>query len=261
MSPTPHPSRRTLAVTLATALAGLALLAGCTGPAPDPLAPLAGMAASAMGETEQRLTRAHQFLADEVLPHPAVSGLFDGTVPEDAPPISWGTTPYIAVGAVDAQGELIDALPSAGEGIRKLLTAAARGPEVGDLLVIPNTFSFVLPMRQPVPGHDGAALTALLDVDRVLVQGVLQPVAEAAGGFAFLADGNHNVVLSTLPDLSGRAMGHFDIPVPAGGERATATVTINGRAYDVGTATASGGRGWVIGVGVAAGQTGDAAPA
>jgi hypothetical protein len=258
MSFNAHPRRRTLATALAAALV---VLAACSGPAPDPLAPLAGLAASAMGETEQRLTRAHRFLADEVLPHPAVSGRFNGNVPEDAAPISWGTTPYIAVGAVDAGGELIDALPSAGEGIRKLLTAAARGPEMGDLTVIPNTFAFVLPMRQPVPDHGGAALTALLDVDRVLVQGVLQPVAEAAGGFAFLADADRNVVLSTLPDLSGRALAHFAIPAPAAGEQATATVTVNGRAYDVGTATAGGDRGWVIGVGVAAGQTGDAAPA
>lgn len=247
--------------TLAAALTALLALAACSSPPPDPLAPLAGLAASAMDEAEQRLARAHRFLADEVLPHPAVSGLFDGTVPEDAPPISWGTTPYVAVGAVDAAGNLLAALPSAGDGIRKLLADAARGPEVGDLTLIPNTFSFVLPMRQPVPGHDGAFLSALLDVDRVLVRGVLQPVAEAAGGFAFLADGNRNVVFSTLPDLSGRALAHFAIPVPEPGAETTATVTIGGRTYDVGTAATRGSRSWVIGVGVSAGRMAAPPPA
>lgn len=252
MIPTGHPFRWTLATVL---VAVCVLAAACSRPQPDPLAPLAGLARSAMTETEQRVARAHRFLAEEVLPQPRVAGLYTGEIPDDVPGLSWGTTPYIAVGAVDAAGALIEALPSAGDGVRRLLREAARGPEVGDLILIPNTFAFTLGMRQPVPGHEGAALSALLDVDRVIAQGVLQPVAEAAGGFAFLADGNRNVVLSTLPALTGRAISHWSIPVPEPGRDATATVEIDGKRYDVGTATSAGTHAWLIGVGVSAGRT------
>jgi hypothetical protein len=228
----------------------LAALAACS--QTDPLAPLADLARSGVAEAEGRVDKAHAFLGSDVLPHPEVTGLFEGKppVPQEKSEITWGSTPYIAVAAYDAEGRLIAALPRAGEALDGLLKAAAQGPEVGDLVVIPNTFAFTLGLRQPVPDHPGAALSALLDVDKVLVQGVLNPVAEAAHGFAFLADGRHDVVLTTLPALTGRALSRWSIPVPEAGKQATATVTIDGRAYDIATATGKGPNGWTLGVGV-----------
>lgn len=237
---------------LVAALLAATLATGCG--KSDPLAPMAALARSGVAEAEARVQKAHAFLKDEVLPHPEVAGLFRGEPPvaQEKSEITWGATPYIAVGAFDAQGHLIAALPHASEALDGLLEAAAKGPEVGDLQVIPNTFAFTLGMRQPVPDAPGAALSALLDVDRVLVQGVLNPVAEAAHGFAFLADGRHDVVLTTLPALAGRALSHWSIPVPEAGKDATATVTIDGRAYDLATSTAGSGNGWTLGVGVEA---------
>jgi hypothetical protein len=246
---------------LAAALLAAALAGACS--KSDPLAPMAALARSGVAEAEARVQKAHDFLKDQVLPHPEVMGLFEGkpAVAPEKSEITWGSTPYIAVGAFDAQGQQIAALPRAADALDDLLAQAAKGPEVGDLMVIPNTFAFTLPMRQPVPGHPGANLSALLDVDRVLVQGVLNPVAEAAHGFAFLADGRHDVVLTTLPALTGRALSHWKIPVPEAGRDATATVTIGGRAYDVATATAQGGNGWTLGIGVEAAPGTEKAPA
>lgn len=241
-------------------LLAVTLAPGCS--RPDPLAPLADLARSGVTEAESRVDKAHAFLGSDVLPHPEVTGLFEGKPPVDPEKseITWGSTPYIAVGAFDAQGHLIAALPRASEALDGLLEAAAKGPEIGDLMVIPNTFAFTLPLRQPVKDHPGAALSALVDVDKVLVQGVLNPVAEAAHGFAFLADGRHDVVLTTLPALTGRSLSHWSIPVPEAGKQATATVTIDGRSYDVATATAKGVNGWTLGVGVGAAPPGPPAP-
>jgi len=228
------------------------LAPGCS--QPDPLAPLADLARSGVAEAESRVDKAHAFLGTDVLSHPEVTGLFEGRPPVDPEKseITWGSTPYIAVGAFDAQGHLLMAMPRAGEDLAALLETAARGPDIGDLTRIPNTFAFTVGMRQLVPDHPGAYVSALLDVDDVLVDGVLYPVAEAAHGFAFLADGDHNVVLTTLPALTGRALAAWSIPVPGPGRQATATVTIDGRRYDVAAAGAKGPYGWVLGVGVSA---------
>jgi len=254
-APTPvSPARRgRVSLALAGLLVAAALGAGCS--REDPLAPLADMARGAMAEAEQRIERARAFLGDDVMPHPEVAGLYAATPPPKPDPaqaITWSSTPYIAVGAFDAQGHLLMAMPRAGEDLAALLETAARGPDIGDLTRIPNTFAFTVGMRQLVPDHPGAYVSALLDVDDVLVDGVLYPVAEAAHGFAFLADGDHNVVLTTLPALTGRALAAWSIPVPGPGRQATATVTIDGRRYDVAAAGAKGPYGWVLGVGVSA---------
>jgi len=251
-TPSRHPrSRRLRALLCLSALA--AGLAACSKATEDPLAPLAHLARSGMAETEARVAKAHRFLADDVAPDASIQALFaDPPPPEDkrATDITWGSTPYVAVGAFRADGGLI-ALPHAGEELEALLRKAADGPDVGDLVRIPNTFAFTLALRQPVPGHEGAQLVALLDVDRTLVNDVLQPLAEAAHGFAFLADGAGNVVLTTLPALTGRALSAFSIPLPEPGKEATATVTIDGRKYDVAAARSSGAHHWAVGIGVA----------
>jgi hypothetical protein len=250
-TPSRHPRRLLAALCLGALAAGLV---ACSKATEDPLAPLAGLARSGMSETEARVAKAHRFLADDVAPDASIQALFaDPAPPEDqrATDITWGSTPYVVVGAFRTDGTLI-ALPHASEGLEALLKGAEDGPEVGDLVRIPNTFAFTLALRQPVPGHEGAQLVALLDVDRTLVNDVLQPLAEAAHGFAFLADDAGNVVLTTLPALTGRALSAFSIPVPGPGKEATGTITIDGREYDVGSARSSGQHGWVVGIGVAA---------
>jgi len=254
--PFPNSTRRLLAAFFVGALA--MGLAACSKAVEDPLSPLARMARSGMAETEARIAKAHRFLADEVAPDASIQALFADPVPPEeqrATDITWGSTPYVVVGAFRADGTLI-ALPHAGDGLEALLKAAADGPDVGDLVRIPNTFAFTLALRQPVPGHEGAQLVALLDVDRTVVNDVLQPLAEAAHGFAFVADGAGNVVLTTLPALTGRALSAFSVPLPEPGHEATGTVTIAERQYDVGTARSSGVHHWVVGIGVAASPTG-----
>jgi hypothetical protein len=260
-TPIRHSLRGLLAALCLGALAASSLVA-CSTAAEDPLAPLAGMARSGMAETEGRVTKAHRFLADDLAPDKSIQALYaEPPPPEDqrAPDITWGSTPFVLVGAFRADGTLIAALPHAGEGLKDLLKQAAAGPEVGDLVRIPNTFAFTLALRQPVPGHDGAQLVALLDVDRILVNDVLQPLAEAAHGFAFLADGAGDTVLTTLPALTGRALSAFSIPLPEPGHEATGTVTIDERKYDVATARSAGLHRWVMGIGVAAEPTGGTA--
>lgn len=258
-TPSRHPHRRPRLLAL-LCLGTLAVgLGACSKAADDPLAPLARMARSGMTEVEARVAKAHRFLADDVAPYASIQALFDDPPPPEASQatdITWGSTPYVVVGAFRADGTLI-ALPHAGEGLEGLLKAAEDGPEVGDLVRIPNTFAFTLALRQPVPGHEGGQLVALLDVDRTLVNDVLQPLAEAAHGFAFLADGAGNVVLTTLPALTGRALSAFSLPVPAPGKEATGTVTIDGREYDVASARSSGLHRWVVGIGVAAAPSGE----
>lgn len=264
-APSPHPFRATgriLALLCLGALAAAALGA-CSKAAEDPLAPMARLARSGMTETEARVTKAHQFLADQLAPDPSIQALFAEPPPPEASQardITWGSTPYVAVGAFGKDGNLISALPHVGAGLEDLLKQAAQGPEVGDLVRIPNTFAFTLALRQPVAGHEGAQLVALLDVDRTLVHDVLQPLADAAHGFAFLADGAGNTVLTTLPALTGRALSAFALPVPEPGHEATGTVTIEDRRYDVATARSAGLHRWVVGIGVAAEPSGGAPP-
>ena len=257
------PARLSPGLAVLAALAGMAALAACDRAQEDPLAPLARMARSGMGTAEERVARAHAFLAGDVAPHVQIQSLFaqegPGDPPQDVERITWPGTPYIAVGVFDADGKLLGALPHAGEGVEELLGRVVQGPEVGDLTRIPNTFAFTVGMRQPVPGHDGARIAALLAVDQVLVADVLQPLAEAAHGFAFLADGEGNAVLTTLPALTGRALAHFQIPLPDPGQEATATVTIDGHRYDVAAARSAGLHGWIVGVGVAALEPGPGA--
>jgi hypothetical protein len=254
-----HPHFRRLLAALCLGALAAAGLAACSKASEDALAPMARMARSGLTETEGRVTKAHQFLADQVAPDASIQALFAvPPPPEDkrATDITWGSTPFVAVGAFGADGALIAALPHAGSGLDDLMKQAVAGPEVGDLVRIPNTFAFTLPLRQPVPGHEGAQLVALLDVDRTLVTGVLQPLADAAHGFAFLADDAGNTVLSTLPAILGRALSAFAIPAPEPGKEATGTVTIDGRKYDVATARSAGLHRWVMGIGVAAEPTG-----
>jgi hypothetical protein len=254
----PTPSRQTPRGSRLPALLCLGLLAlaagACSKATEEALAPMARMARSGMTETEARITKAHQFLADQLVPDASIQALFaDPPPPEDQPAtdITWGSTPFVVVGAFRADGTLI-ALPHAGDALEDLLKQAAKGPTVGDLARIPNTFAFTVALRQPMAGHDGAQLVGLLDVDRVLVNDVLQPLAEAAHGFAFLADGAGNAVLTTLPALTGRALSAFEIPVPEPGKEASGTVAIEGRKYDVATARSAGLHRWVVGIGVSA---------
>jgi hypothetical protein len=263
----PNPSRhrrhrRLLAVLCLGSCVGFVAtgLGACSKATEDPLAPMARLARSGMTETEAKVTKAHQFLADQVAPDASIQALFaNPPPPEDsqATDITWGSTPYVAVGALRADGTLI-ALPHASKELQDILRKAADGPEVGDLVRIPNTFAFTLALRQPVAGRAGAQLVALLDVDRNLVTDVLQPLAEAAHGFAFLADGAGNVVLTTLPALTGRALSAFRIPVPEPGREATGTVSIDTRRYDVATARSAGLHRWTVGIGVAAEPSGGA---
>jgi hypothetical protein len=249
----PTPSRHPRRLLAALFLGLLAVTGACSKATEDPLAPMARMARSGMTEIEARVTKAHQFLADQVAADKSIQALFaDPPPPEDkrAPDITWGSTPYVVVGAFRTDGTLI-ALPHAADALEDLMKQSLKGPEVGDLVRIPNTFAFTVAVRQPVPGHEGAKLVALLDVDRVLVNDVLQPLAEAAHGFAFLADGEGNTVLTTLPAITGRALSAFQIPLPDPGKEATGTVTIESRRYDVATARSAGLHRWVVGIGVA----------
>ncbi|MBI5136956.1 MAG: hypothetical protein HZA24_06405 [Nitrospirae bacterium] len=231
---------------LLSVLAGLTLTA-CAPDTEKLLAPLAEMARGAVTETDARVDKAHRLLVDEVAALPQVARGWRSDAGADQP-VDWGQTPYVAVGVVDAGGVLKAAFPRAAEGFGTLLAEAADGPEVGDLHIVPNTFTFTVGLRHTPADGGGVRVTALLDVDAVLLDGVVKPVAKAAGGYAFLANRDHRVILANNTKLIGQSMDKLGLPLPAPGADAVGEVTVGDRAYYVACAASAGANGWVLGV-------------
>jgi hypothetical protein len=231
---------------LLTVLAGVTLMA-CTPDTQTMLSPLAEMARGAVTEADARVLKAHRLLADEVAALPQVARWWQPDAGADQA-VDWGQTPFVAVGVVDAGGQLKAAFPRAAEGFGTLLAEAADGPEVGDLRIVPNTFTFTLGLRHTPADAGGTRVTALLDVDTVLLDGVVKPVAKAAGGYAFLANRDQRVILANNTNLIGQAMDTLGLPLPAPGAEAVGTVTLAERAYYVACAASTGANGWVLGV-------------
>ena len=223
----------------------LALLLTACAPELDKfLQPLAEVARSAVDESDARINRAYGFLKHDVapLPHMARAAAGEKVSGEG---LTWDSTPFIAVGVTDTGGKLMGAFPRAGDGIADLLTELAQGPELGDLTIIPNTFTFTLGLNAPL---ENGTVTALLDVEQVLLRDVLHPAAATAGGFAFLANHDRRVILSTRSSLAGSALKTWNIPAPNPGEERVANITVDGDSYHVATAASSQGNGWIIGV-------------
>ncbi len=228
-------------------------LTGCNRETDGILKALTGMSREAVTEVDARIDKAHDLLASDVAKVPQISRLLG--VQTDAADISlsWDNSPYIAVGVVGSEegseGKVLALYPRASDGIAQLLVAAGKGPEVGDLTIIPNTFSFTLPMHYAPPGAP-ARLTALIDVDKVLLNGVLKPVAAAAKGYAFLANRDRMVILSTHPTLLGQPLSKWSIPVPESGGEATGKTALAGIDYYVASAASKSANGWIVGVAV-----------
>ncbi len=213
------------------------------------LAPLAELAQGAITEADSRIDKASKLLAGDVAAAPPIAKLLgtgsgDGT---DDTKLNWDNTPYIAVGVVNPAGELLGIFPHGSNGFTDLLKKAVAGPDTGDLMIIPNTFSFTMPLRH-APKGSKQTLVTLLDVDRVLLDGVLKPVAAAAGGYAFLANRDQRVILATHPALIGQPLSKWHIPVAAPGQQVTGRVTLAGIDSYIATATSTSENGWIVGV-------------
>jgi len=226
------------------------------------LAPLAALASAAIAETDTRINKAATLLKDEVAVLPQVARhLGIETEAEDAP-VDWGGTPYMAVAVSDAGGKPVALFPRGSDSFAELLVAAANGPAIGDLTIVPNTFTFTVGLSHQPEGTDHR-LSALVEVDRVLLKEVLKPTAGSAGGYAFLANGDQRVIVTTLPTLMGQAMNKWSIPVAAAGQTAVGEITVSGVGYYVATATSPSANGWTVGVlvPVASAKTEDASKA
>ncbi len=215
----------------------------------DFLAPLAELAQGAVTEADHRIDKASRLLAGEVAAVPAIARLLgtgSDTEGED-PKLNWDNTPYIAVGVVNPAGELLGVFPHGSNGFTDLLKKAVAGPDTGDLMIIPNTFSFTMPLRH-TPKDSKQTLVTLIDVDRVLLDGVLKPVASAAGGYAFLANRDQRVILATHPALVGQPLSKWHVPVAAPGQQVTGRVKLAGIDSYIATATSTSPNGWIMGV-------------
>ncbi len=227
----------------------LTLSFGCQSSDKPDQTPLTNLAKSATRQVDERMSGAYRFLAEQVVALPALAAVAQGQPSTDAKALSWDSTPYLAVAVFSPDGKLLAALPSASDGIKTMLTEAQQGPLVGPLTIVPNTFTFTLGMHHEMPGGIGHVAT-LMDVDRVMTQGVLVAAAKASGGFAFLANDDLRVLLTSRTNLAGRAFTDWGATAPATepGSTAYSQVTLGDTTYQVATVRSTT-QGWVIGVG------------
>jgi len=214
------------------------------------LSPVARVAESARDEADSRINKALTLLKGEVASLSQIDRLLK-SAPQDGekkPSIDWSDTPFVAVAVVKADGSSPAVFPRGAAAFTEMLVEVADGPDLGDLRIIPNTFSFTLGLRHVPAESSGARLSALVDVDRVLVSGVLKPAAAAVGGYAFLANRDDRVILSTLPMLMGQALSKYGLPVAVAGGNAVAQVTVGKADYYVGTAKSMTANSWTLGV-------------
>jgi len=253
--------RSLVGVVLSVSLLGLMACSKDTDPV-DYLAPLARLAESARDESDARMVKALALLKDELASVPKIAQLLTPGAEGEVEPvaISWGKTPFMAVAVSRADGASPVVFPRGSDAFTAILVAAADGPELGDLQIVPNTFSFTLGMRHLPENGGGTRLSALLDVDRVLMGGVLKPAASAAGGYAFLANRDDRVILSTLPLLMGQTLAKYGLPIAAAGNHAVGQATVGKVDYYVATAKSATANGWTIGVLVPVTSAQDAEP-
>jgi hypothetical protein len=211
------------------------------------LAPLAGLASAAITEIDERIDKAASLLKEDVAVLPQIARHLGGDAEAEDTPVDWGGTPYMAVAVSDADGKPLVVFPRAADAFTELLVAAANGPDIGDLTIVPNTFTFTVGLSHRPEGTDNR-LSALIEVDRILLKEVLLPTAGSAGGYAFLANGDQRVIMTTLPSLMGQDTDKWSMPVAVAGQAAVGEITVSGRVYYVATAKSPSANGWMAGV-------------
>jgi len=234
-------------ILLPSLVMALLVTTGCNRTASVDLSPLADMARSGAMEITKRVNQSHAFLASDVLPHPEVEAAFTGIAPPEGATVPWQTTPYIAAAVFGADGEVKQVLPRASDAFADMLKEAAGAePPVGDLVIVPNTTAFTLGMHVERPA--GGRLAALLDVDRVILDGVLVPLARGAHGVAFLANHEGRILLSIHPSLAAVPLERLGLRLPEPGKAVTGQAEIAGEPHYVGLARGGAPNGWIVGV-------------
>jgi hypothetical protein len=150
-------------------------------------------------------------------------------------------------GAFAGDGSLKKVLPRASDAFGGLLKEAAHAPrEVGDLVTVPNTTAFTLGLYVERPA--GGRLAALVDVDRLIIDGVLVPLARGAHGITFLANHEGRILLTIHPSLAAMPLERLGLRLPEPGKAVTGQAEIAGERHFVALARGGAPNGWIVGV-------------